>query len=33
MAYCAIVTWVLLFLIGKTIGLDISLHGERAYEM
>jgi Amt family ammonium transporter len=44
MAYCAAVTWVLLFLIGKTIGLrvdektetiglDISLHGERAYEM
>ncbi|MEX1109616.1 MAG: ammonium transporter [Dongiaceae bacterium] len=43
-AYCAIVTWGLLFLIGKTIGLrvdekaetiglDISLHGERAYEM
>jgi len=44
MAYCAVVTWGMLFLIGKTIGLrvdekaetiglDISLHGERAYEM
>ncbi len=43
-AYCAIATWVLLVLIKKTIGLrvdekaetvglDISLHGERGYEM
>ncbi|MGH6718757.1 MAG: ammonium transporter, partial [Alphaproteobacteria bacterium] len=43
-AYCAIATWVLLTVIGRTIGLrvdekaetvglDISLHGERGYEM
>jgi Amt family ammonium transporter len=42
--YCAVVTWVILFAIAKTIGLrvdektetvglDISLHGQRAYEM
>ena len=44
MVYGAVVTWVLLMLIDRTIGLrvdektetiglDISLHGERAYEM
>lgn len=44
MAYCAIATWLLLTIIRKsiglrvdekaeTVGLDISLHGERGYEM
>ncbi|HWA44712.1 MAG TPA: ammonium transporter [Hypericibacter adhaerens] len=43
-AYCAAVTWIILFAIRKTIGLrvdektetvglDIALHGQRAYEM